>query len=61
MQCQSSYVIEVEDEAVGLVVRDGAGMVFHAAHPKVSALHGQLFPDARDAVRAAQHALRLAA
>lgn len=61
MQRKDSYVIEIEDEAVGLVVDEHGGVVFHAAHPSLGGLHGRLFPDATDAVRAARQALRLAA
>jgi len=56
-----SFLIEVEDEPVGIIVDEPAGMVFHAVHPAVVALHGRVFADTVEAARAAQHSLRKAA
>lgn len=50
-----SYVIEIDDESVGLVVRDGGGrrFVFHAASSRFGALDGQSFASVRAAEKAA--------
>lgn len=53
------YLIEVNDEAVGLVARDPEAKAyrFHAALKSVFTLDGQLFPTPSDAQRAARHVL----
>ncbi|HYE50464.1 MAG TPA: hypothetical protein VEB20_12800 [Azospirillaceae bacterium] len=56
-----SYVIEVEDEAVGLVVPENDGVTFHAVHPRTVPLEGRRFADEAEARSAARHALRRAA
>jgi len=48
-----AYVIEVREEAVGLVVRDGRGFVFHAARRPYFALDGRRFGSPQQAERAA--------
>lgn len=50
-----SYVIEIDEESVGLVVRTGDDrrFVFHAASSRFGALDGQSFPSVRAAEKAA--------
>lgn len=55
-------LIEVDDEAVGLAVRDGAGFRFFAAVASVGRLDNQLFASLKALRRsAAEHAAPLAA
>jgi hypothetical protein len=58
IQRADSYVIEIEDEAVGVIVRETDRSVFHAVHPGLTHLDGTAFADATDAVRAVQRLLR---
>ncbi|MFC7331775.1 hypothetical protein [Rhodocista pekingensis] len=65
MSARFSYVIEIEDEAVGLVIPTNddrrSGVIFHAVHPKAQALHGRSFDDPQQATRAASVAMGRAA
>ena len=53
---RNAYIIEIDDEAVGIAARDGGGFRFHAALHAFNGLDGQLFPSLKEATRAA-HAL----
>ncbi|SNS35161.1 MULTISPECIES: hypothetical protein [unclassified Azospirillum] len=55
------YLIEIEDEPLGLAMAEEEGVVFHAFHPAVQQLHGRAYPDAGEAQRAALNAFRAAA
>lgn len=48
-----TYIIEVINQAAGIVIRDRGGYRFFAASHRFNALEGQLFRNARDAERAA--------
>jgi hypothetical protein len=48
-----SYIIEVDCEAAGIVVRDGHGFRFFAATRPFHALEGQMFKNPEQARRAA--------
>jgi hypothetical protein len=48
-----TYIIEVNSQAAGIVVRDPDGYRFFAASHRFNALEGQLFRNAREAERAA--------
>lgn len=52
-----TYMIEVNSEPAGIVVRSSQGFQFFAASHAFNALEGQLFKNARDAERAAYRAL----
>ncbi|MDE1148138.1 MAG: hypothetical protein PW843_16175 [Azospirillaceae bacterium] len=52
----AGYVIEVDDEAIGLVTAHPQGMAFHAVHLRAQALDGQVFADAAAARNAAESA-----
>ncbi|WP_148293998.1 hypothetical protein [Azospirillum sp. B4] len=52
----AGYVIEIDDEAVGLVTTHPQGMAFHAVHTRAQALDGQVFADAAAARSAAESA-----
>jgi len=47
------YIIEVNSQAAGIVVRTARGYRFFAANHRFSALEGRLFRNAREAERAA--------
>ena len=49
-----SYVIEVNSQTAGIVVRDRAGYRFFASTHQFNRLEGQLFRNAREAERAAR-------
>lgn len=49
-----SYIIEVNSEAAGIVVRGQGGYCFFASSHQFSRLEGQLFRNAREAERAAR-------
>ncbi|ASG20396.1 hypothetical protein [Nitrospirillum viridazoti] len=51
-----AYVIEIDEEAVGLVTVHPEGMAFHAVHMRAQALDGQVFADAAAARAAAESA-----
>ena len=61
MPHDTGYVIEVEDEALGLIVDEADGVTFHAVHPRTYALEGRRFADAVAATRAARDAFGRAA
>ncbi|MEA1651099.1 hypothetical protein UAJ10_19000 [Nitrospirillum sp. BR 11164] len=52
----TAYVIEIDEEAVGLVTVHPDGMAFHAVHMRAQALDGQVFTDAAAARAAAESA-----
>ncbi len=52
-----TYIIEVNSEPAGIVVRSPQGFQFFAASHAFNALEGQFFKNARDAERAAYRAL----
>lgn len=52
-----TYIIEVNSEPAGIVVRGTQGFQFFAASHTFNSLEGQLFRNARDAERAAFRAL----
>ncbi len=54
----AAFVIEVDDQAVGLAVRDGGRFRFISAVPALQALDRSLHPSFRAAKRAATAALR---
>ncbi|WP_334174982.1 hypothetical protein [Pseudoxanthobacter sp.] len=63
-----TYLIEIEDDPAGILIRAPGGFAFHAVSSAFSALEGATFPDAYAAERAARRlrrrnpsALRLAA
>jgi hypothetical protein len=49
-----AYIIEVDDEAVGIAARDRGGFRFHSALHALNGLDGRLFPTVLDATRAAR-------
>ncbi|OPY96725.1 hypothetical protein A5906_01400 [Bradyrhizobium sacchari] len=49
-----SYIIEVNSETAGIVVRGQGGYRFFAASHQFNRLEGQLFRNAREAERAAR-------
>ena len=49
----NTYMIEVDSESVGIVVRDCTGYRFFSATPKFAPLDGRLFRNPRDAEREA--------
>ncbi|TWB21880.1 hypothetical protein FBZ89_104128 [Nitrospirillum amazonense] len=51
-----AYVIEIDEEAMGLVTVHPDGMAFHAVHVRAQALDGQVFADAAAARAAAESA-----
>ena len=55
---EERYVIEIDDEAVGLVISDDGSLTFHSIHPHLLGLEGHRFPGAFEATRAAENALR---
>jgi hypothetical protein len=52
----AGYVIEIDEEAVGLVTVHPEGMAFHAVHMRAQGLDGQVFTDAAAARTAAESA-----
>ena len=50
----NAYIIEIDDEAVGIATRDHGGFRFHAALQAFGGLDGQLFPSLKEATRAAR-------
>lgn len=48
-----TYIIEVSQQAAGIVVRDPDGFRFFAATHRFNPMEGQLFANAREAERAA--------
>jgi len=53
-----SYIIEIHEEAAGIVIRDRGGFRFFSADAEFSALDGHLFRDARAAEQAARRYLK---
>jgi len=51
---RNAYIIEIDDEAVGIAARDRGGFRFHAALHAFSGLDGRLFPSLKEATRAAR-------
>lgn len=54
----AAFVIEIDDETVGLAVRDGGRFRFISAVPALQALDRSLHPSLKAAKRAATAALR---
>lgn len=61
MHAQTGTIIEIEEEALGLLVSTEEEFVFHAVHPAVQRLHGKRFRDGISARREAVKAFRSAA
>ena len=49
-----SYIIEVDSQTAGIVVRSSGGYRFFASSHRFNRLEGQLFRNAREAERAAR-------
>jgi hypothetical protein len=49
-----AYIIEVDDEAVGIAARDRGGFRFHSALHALNGLDGRFFATVLDATRAAR-------
>ena len=49
-----SYIIEVNSQTAGIVVRSQGGYCFFASSDRFNRLEGQLFRNAREAERAAR-------
>ena len=49
-----SYIIEVNSQTAGIVVRGSGGYCFFASSHRFNRLEGQLFRNAREAERAAR-------
>ena len=58
-QADDRWIIEEAGEPVGMIVRDEAGFVFHAAASDVWSLDQQVFPNAHAARQAAKDMLRI--
>jgi len=54
----NAYVVEIEDDAAGLVIRSGGAFVFHAVGRAFTALDGVTFPNAAAAEAAARRLVR---
>ena len=54
-----NYIIEVDSEAAGIVVRDGCGFRFFAATRAFNPLEGRFFRSAREAEQAAQRQMAM--
>jgi hypothetical protein len=54
MSNDQSFIIEVDDEAAGIIVGDRRGFHFFAAHHRYSALEARVFRSAVEAERAAR-------
>ena len=50
----NAYVIEVTDQAAGIVSRIGRGFRFHSAAPKFNSLDGRVFRTPDEAARVAR-------
>ncbi len=48
-----TFIIEVQSQAAGIVVRDSSGYRFHAASHRFNAIEGRVFRNAREAQHAA--------
>ena len=49
-----NYIVEIDDRAVGVIVRAGRAFSFHAVEAAYAPLEGAAFPDAYAAERAAR-------
>jgi hypothetical protein len=49
-----NYIIEIDDQAAGILIRSGGGFTFHALEGTFATLEGTSFPDAVAAERAAR-------
>jgi hypothetical protein len=49
-----NYIIEIDDQAAGILIRSGGSFAFHALEGIFSTLEGRTFPDAVAAERAAR-------
>jgi len=58
-QVDDRWIIEDAGEAIGMIVRDEAGYVFHAAAADVWSLDRHVFPDVHSARHAAKDLLRV--
>ncbi len=58
-QTDDRWIIEEAGEPVGMIVRDEAGFVFHAAASDMWSLDRQVFPNAHAARHAAMNLLRI--
>jgi hypothetical protein len=58
-QVSDPLIIEEAGEPVGMIVRDEAGFVFHAAAADMWSLDRRVFPDAHAARHAAMDLLRI--
>jgi hypothetical protein len=54
-----SYIIEIEDDAAGILVRDGDGFAFHAASAQFFGLQGSFFAGPLSAEFAVRQVLRM--
>jgi hypothetical protein len=57
-QIDDRWLIEIYGQAVGMVVRDEAAFVFHAAIPEIWSLDRQAFESLSDAERAVKARLQ---
>jgi len=55
-----SYIIELDGDAVGIVVANNDRMTFHASDRRLATLEGREFRDTAEATRAARQRLRKA-
>lgn len=53
----NNYLVEIGDQPVGILVREGSGYAFHALERTVSPLEGAQFADVPSAERAARRTL----
>lgn len=53
-----AYVVEIEETAVGILIRSGRAFVFHAVENVFSALEGMTFPSAAAAEAAARRLMQ---
>lgn len=53
----NTYLVEVGNQPVGILVREGSSYAFHALDREVSLLEGTRFPDAFAAERAARRTI----
>ncbi|WEK52488.1 MAG: hypothetical protein P0Y66_11160 [Candidatus Kaistia colombiensis] len=56
-----NYIIEIDDEAAGILIRSGRSFAFHALEGAFATLEGQVFADAVAAERAARRIRRIPA
>lgn len=49
-----NYIIEIDDEAAGILIRSGGNFAFHALEGAFTPLEGQIFADVVAAERAAR-------